>query len=109
MAFGWFDTKQLDEFADAVVAELVLRYPPPGVDVDGKKAFERLRRSFGAPFARIDGFLAERKLNMYKKAHFANRIRWALAEAGYPAEFVSTMTHEVVTHVTAAAGRKGRP
>lgn len=107
MAPGWFDTKELDDFADAVVAELLQRYPPPGLGITGEKAFQRLRKSFAATFHRIDGFLATHKLNMYQKAHFANRMRWALAEAGYPPDFVRTMTHEVVTHVTiAASGRK---
>lgn len=109
MALGWFDTKELDDFVDAVVAELVRRYPPQGLDITGKKAFERLRRSFAATFDRIDGFVGGNKLNIYKKAHFANRMRWALAEAGYLPDFVSTMTREVVTHVTVAAGGKGKP
>jgi hypothetical protein len=109
MALRWFDTKELDQFADAVVAELVRHHPPPGGGITGKKAFERLRRSFGATFDRIDRFLAAHKLNIYKKAHFANRMRWALAEAGYPADFVSTMTREVVTHVTIAASGRSKP
>jgi len=103
MALGWFDTKELDDFADAVVAELVRRYPPPGLGMSGKNAFERLRKSFAATFDRIDRYLATHKLNLYKKAHFANRMRWALAEAGYPPDFVSTMTQEIVTHATVAA------
>jgi hypothetical protein len=105
---GWFDTKELDGFADAVVAELVRQYPPPGLGVTGKKAFERLRRSFAATFDRIDGFLRAHKLNMYKKAHFANRMRWALTEAGYPADFVSTMTQEIVMHLNQAASGSKR-
>jgi hypothetical protein len=106
VALDWFDTKELDGFADAVVAELVRRYPPPGDGVSGKKAFERLRRSFAATFDGIDRFLAGRRLNFYKRAKFANRIRWALSDAGYPPEFTDTMTREVVTHVTLAAARR---
>jgi hypothetical protein len=103
VALDWFDTRELDAFADAVVAELVRRYPPPGEGVTGKKAFDRLRRSFAVTFDGIDRFLAGRRLNLYKRAKFANRLRWALADAGYPPEFVDTMTREVVTHVTLAA------
>ncbi len=108
VALGWFDTKELDDFADTIVSELVRRYPP-GQGITGKNAFERLKKSFAAAFDRMDRFLAGRKLNLYKKAHFANRIRWALTEAGYPPDFVSTMTQEVVTHVTIAAGEKKQP
>jgi hypothetical protein len=100
VVLAWFDTRELDDFADAIVAELVRRYPPSGEEVGGKKAFERLRRSFGATFDKIDRFLSGHKLNVYKKARFANRVRWALTEAGYRPDFVATMTEEVVTHVT---------
>lgn len=108
MPLDWFDTKELDAFADAVVAELVRRYPPPGDGVTGTKAFERLRKSFAATFDGIDRFLAGRKLNLYKRARFANRMRWALADAGYPPEFVSTMTREVVAHIALAASGRTR-
>jgi hypothetical protein len=103
---GWFHTKELDEFADSIVSRLVESYPPGGGPPSGKKAFERLRKQFGAAFDRIDGFVRSQKLNLYKKAHFANRMRWALHEAGYPPEFVRTMTEELVTHLTLAARRK---
>lgn len=106
MLSGWFHTKELDEFADSIVSRLVESYPPGGGPPSGKKAFERLRKQFGAAFDRIDGFVRSQKLNLYKKAHFANRMRWALHEAGYPPEFVRTMTEELVTHLTLAARRK---
>lgn len=103
MVFDWFNTKELDEFADAMVARLIENYPPSSDPLSGKKAFERMRRLFGSTFDRIDGLVRSRPLNLYKKAHFANRVRWALREAGYSAEFVDTMTQELVMHVTFAA------
>jgi hypothetical protein len=103
MVFDWFNTKELDEFADALVARLIESYPPSSGPLSGKKAFERMRKLFGATFDRIDGFVRSQRLNLYKKAHFANRVRWALLEAGYPPEFVDTMTQELVTHLTLAA------
>lgn len=106
MFSGWFNTKELDEFADSTVTRLLESYPPSGDQLSGKKAFERLRRLFGATFERIDGFVRAQPLNLYKKAHFANRMRWALLEAGYPREFVDTMTRELVTHLTQASHRK---
>ena len=98
MLSGWFNTKELDESADSLVAELVERFPPAG-GVAGKKAFDKLRRTFGATFERIDAFARSHKLNVYKKAHFANYVRWALQEAGYPSDFVKTLTQELVAHV----------
>jgi hypothetical protein len=105
---GWFNTKELDEFADALVAELKQRFPPPGDKVPRGKGLERLTRSFGVTFARIDTLARSQKLNFYKKAHFANRVRWALAEAGYPKDFVATMTQETLLHLSPPAPPKGK-
>jgi hypothetical protein len=103
---GWFNTKELDAFADSLVAELLERVPPSGERLAGSKAFQRVVRTFGTAFERIDAFAAARRLNVYKKAHFANRIRWALTEAGYPKEFVDTMTRELLMHLSALARGK---
>jgi hypothetical protein len=105
MPIGWFRTKEVEQFADSLVAELVERFPPSG-GVTGRKAFDKLRRTFGATFARIDEFARTQPLNLYKKAHFANHVRWALKEAGYPPDFVKTMTQELVAHVTLESRRK---
>lgn len=108
MFSGWFNTRELDEFADAIVARLIESYRPASGQLSGKKAFERLRKLFGATFERIDAFMRRKRLNLYQKAHFANRVRWALLEAGYPREFVDTMTEELVTHLTLVSRGKSR-
>ena len=103
---GWFNTQELDEFADSLVAELKQRFPPPGDKIARGKGFERLTRSFGVTFTRIDAFARTQRLNFYKKAHFANRIRWSLAEAGYPQDFVATMTQELLLHLSPPSAPK---
>jgi hypothetical protein len=100
---GWFDTKELDAFADSLIAELVERFPPTAQAAEGNKGFDKLRRTFAATFAKVDAYAREHSLNLYKKAHFANYVRWALKEAGYPDDFVATMARELVTHVTLAS------
>src|SRR5262245_43172922 len=96
---GWFNTKDVNAFADSLVAEVVERVPPGGARA-GAKEFQRSTRAFGAVFARIDEFARSQRLNVYKKAHFANRIRWALKEKGYPDDFVATMTQELLMHLS---------
>jgi len=107
--FGnWFDCKEVDEFADTIVADLVKRFPPSAVGVPAKNAAERLRRTHDTIFARIEAFARSRRLNLYKKAHLGNRVKWALKEAGYPEEFVDALTYELVTVVTLVSGRRGK-
>ena len=99
----WFDATEVDEFADSIVAELRERYPPSGVELPARKAIDRLRKSFGRMFDRIDAFARAGTLNLYKKARLGNRVQWALKEAGYPEEFVEAFTRELVTHVALAS------
>lgn len=107
MLFSWLDTKQVDEFADSVVAELLQRFPPSGLDLSTKKTIERVVKNVDKLMLRVGDFARGRKLNLYKKARFGNRIKWALKEAQYPAQFVEVMTHELVTQLTLAS-RKPR-
>jgi hypothetical protein len=107
MFLDWFNTKEVDEFADAIVADLVRRLPPSGADSKAKKAGERLRKTHDAIFARVEKFARSRSLNLYKKARLGNRIKWALKDAGYPAEFADSLTFELVTVITLVSrGRK---
>jgi hypothetical protein len=99
----WFNCKEVDEFADGVVADLVKRVPPSAIEVPAKKTAQRLRTTNDMIFARADAFARSRRLNLYKKAHLGNRVKWALREAGYPEEFVDALTYELVTVVTLAS------
>jgi hypothetical protein len=105
MLGNWFNCKEVDEFADAIVADLVKRFPPSGVDAPAKKAAERLKKTHDVIFGRVDRFARSRPLNLYKKAHLGNRVKWALKEAGYPDDFVDTLTYELVTVVTLVSGK----
>jgi hypothetical protein len=107
MFVDWFNTKEVDEFADSIVADLVRRLPPSGADSRAKKTAERLRKTHDVIFARVDKFARSRSLNLYKKARLGNRIKWSLKEAGYPAEFADSLTFELVKIVTLVSrGRK---
>jgi hypothetical protein len=108
MVFSWLDTKEVDGFADSVVAELMQRFPPTGVDLSTQRAIERVVKNVDKIALRVAEFGRSRKLNVYKKARFGNRVKWALKEAKYPEQFVDVMTQELVTQLTLAS-RPPRP
>lgn len=101
----WFDAKEVDEFSDWLVAELLKRYPPTGLDTDARKATQRLLKVHDSLFLRVEEFARKNILNVYQRARLGNRIKWALREAGYPENFGETFTHEVVAVVTVGNGR----
>jgi len=104
----WFNTKDVDEFADSIVAALRERVPPSGVGASAGKEMEKLRKSFGQLIARIDGFCQMHRMNLYTKARLGNRVKWALRDAGYSQTFVDTFTQEVVTHVALASRKRDK-
>ena len=103
---GWFDTAEGDALVRAIVDELVKRVPPTTLPAKDKKAALRLRNTHDAVFARAGKYARTNKLNVYKKARFANQFKWALKDAGYPPDFVESWTYELATLVTLAS--KGR-
>jgi hypothetical protein len=110
--FGdWFNTKEVDEIADAIVSDLVQRLPPsPGPHT--RKTADRLRKTHDVIFARLEQFVRSRRLNIFKKAHLGNRVKWALREAGYSNEFTDALSYELVTVATLAsraARQAGKP
>ena len=100
MTFSWFDTGEIDEFARSIAAELVKRVAPASLEARDEKAAKRLRSTHQAVFSRAEQFARTHKLNIYKRARLGNQFKWALKEAGYPAEFVQAWTYELVTLIT---------
>jgi len=106
--FGdWFNCREIDELVDSIVADLVKRFPPGGLDhMPAEKAAKRLKGVHNAAFQRVDTFARSRRLNLYKKAHLGNRFKWSLREAGYPDAFADALSSEFVTLATLASGAR---
>ena len=101
----WFDSKEVDKFADWLAAEIIKRYPPDGLDTDSKKASQRLQKVHDSLFLRVESFARENTLNIYKRARLGNRVKWAMRDAGYPLPFSESFTHEVVTVISVINAR----
>jgi hypothetical protein len=98
--FDWFSTREVDELAAAIAADLVKRVPPAALESHTRKAAQRLRNTHEAIFARAARFARTHPLNVYKRARLGNQFRWALKEAGYPPEFVESWTYELAIQIT---------
>jgi hypothetical protein len=101
----WFDSREVDKFADWLAAEIIKRYPPGGLDTDSKKAAQRLQKVHESLFLRIEAFANDNRLNIYQRARLGNRVKWAMRDAGYPLSFSESFTHEVVTVISVINAR----
>lgn len=108
MMLKWFDSTEVDKFADWLSEEIIKRYPPSGMDTDPKKAAKRLQKVHESLFLRVEAFAKENKLNVYKRARLGNRVKWAMRDAGYPLPFSESFTHEVVTVISVINARPGQ-
>jgi hypothetical protein len=108
--FGdWFNCKEVDALVDAIVADLVKRFPPSEVDLPVEKAAKRLKGVHNEAFYRVENFARSKPLNLYKKAHLGNRFKWSLREAGYSGEFADALASEFITLATYASAARNRP
>ena len=101
----WFNSQEVDKFSDWLIAEIIKRYPPEGLDTDSKKSSQRLKKVLDSLFQRIEAFAEKNVLNLYQRARLGNRVKWAMRDAGYPLPFSESFTHEVVTVITVMNAR----
>lgn len=101
--FGFLDTKEVDALAGWIAGELQRTVSTAEALSPPKKTAERLRK-LDLQVAQRVGALAG-TLNIYKKARLGGRVKQALLDAGYPAEFAGRYSTELVA-LAAVAGRK---
>ena len=99
MVLKWFDTKEVDGFADAIVKMFTSRFPPTEFAATGRKSEERFRKVHAALAREVTDYRVKHPLNIYQKARLANRFKWALKDAGYPDAFIDEITTELAAIV----------
>lgn len=102
----FFETKEVDSFAQWVVSELQQRLPPAALETDDHKLPDRIRRMNDFISGRATNFAIEQRPNFYKRARLANKVKWGMREAGYTAKFADTFSYELATLITVTARRK---
>ena len=97
--FGLIDTRELEEFATALAADLGRRFPPESEARTDPGAKQQLKVIVDGLSARAVRFHDQQKLGVYRKAKLANVFRWKLAEIGYSKPFIERVTKEIVTRL----------
>jgi hypothetical protein len=104
MAFGWFSSKYIGEFATTLAGALAKRYPP-ALDVNPEKKISqaRLTKVLEETLAQAAEFQREHKLGVFGKAKLGNEFKWQLKELGYTEKFVEVATEGLMVYVTRGA------
>jgi hypothetical protein len=101
MIASFFDTTKTNEFADWIVAE-VKRAAPPDLAPRKKKHAIRAREMDENIARRVVEFTRTTRLNIYKKARLASRVREGMSAHGYPEAFVNSFSFELIARIQAA-------
>jgi len=96
---GLFDTKELEEFANELAADLGRRFPPASEARTDPGVHHQKRVILDGLAARALRYHEQKKLGIYKKAKLGNVFRWKLQELGYSAEFAEEATKDIVTRL----------
>jgi hypothetical protein len=103
--FGsFFDTAEVDKYADWIVNE-VKRSLPPGCDPSTKKIAEQAQKLNERIAQRTGEFTKKTNLNIYKKAHLAARVREGMNGHGYPESFVKSFSYDLLGRIQLASNR----
>jgi hypothetical protein len=103
--FGkFFDTAEVDKYAELVVAE-VKRALPAGYDHNIKNVSDRTNTLDQRITRQVETFTQSTKLNIYKKARLAARVREALTTQGYPDKFVEAFSLDLLNRIQKSSKR----
>jgi hypothetical protein len=97
--FKMFDTRELEEFATALAADLGRRFPPASEARTDRGATSQIKVIMDGLSARAVRYHEEHKLGVYKKAKLGNVFKWKLKELGYSDTFAENATKEIVTRL----------
>jgi hypothetical protein len=102
--FGsFFNTADVDQYADWIVAEVRRSLPPGGTKNVADRA-EKLNLSIAK---KTGEFAGSTKLNIYKKARLAARVREGMSALGYPESFVKSFSFDLLARLHAASKPHG--
>ena len=102
MIASFFNTTKTNEFADWIVAEIKRAVPTESVPQKKKHAI-RARELDENIARRVVEFAQTTRLNIYKKARLAARVREGMSAHGYPEAFVNSFSFELIARIQAAA------
>jgi hypothetical protein len=95
----FLNTRELEEFATGLAADLARRFPPASEARTDPGAVHQIKVILEGLAARAVRYHDQHKLGVYKKAKLANVFQWKLKELGYSPKFIEGATKEIVTRL----------
>jgi len=97
--FGLVNTRELEEFATSLAADLGRRFPPSSEARTDTGALHQMKVILDGLSARAARYNDENKLGIYRKAKLGSVFKWKLRELGYSDAFCERATKTIVTRI----------
>jgi len=95
----FFDTAEVDSFADEIVGEVKRALPLNAKPKVARKVGARANRLDALVTKKVAEFVKATKLNVYKKARLAARIRDEMTSLGYSERFVKSFSLDLIARI----------
>lgn len=93
--FSWFDASAAESQADQAVAEIERLVSKDELSADAGVRRKQIAK-LDLTIDRHRRLAATARYNIYKKAKFANRVKWRLRDRGYPDEFIDSVVRLLI-------------
>jgi hypothetical protein len=95
----FFDTTDVDGFADSILSEVKRALPLTANPKVARKIGTRADKLDALVTKRVAEFVKTTKLNVYKKAHLAARLREGMTSLGYSERFVKSFSLDLIARI----------
>lgn len=104
MGIPWFDSKEVEEFAVFLANVFCQRVPLSALEQSGSKNERALNDALRVINSQVDQFIHNKSINLYKKACFGNKLKWALKGANYPDVFIDQLVLDLLARISGQGG-----
>ena len=104
--FGkFFNTTEVDTFADWLLLE-VKKSLPPAFDPSARNIAQRVERLDKQLQQQTHAFCKSVKLNFYKKARLTDRVRQGMRSQGYPEPFIKSFAFDLIRRLQTVSDKQ---
>lgn len=100
MFLNWFDTSEVDAFADSLISEFCQRVTPEHFSGKARGGKGKISEAQSLMFNRLARFAETKRPNLFKRARLANTIKWLLLDRSFDKGFVDTLSVDVAKHIS---------
>ena len=100
MVFAWFDSNEVEDFAILLAKDFCQRVPYSILEQSNSRNGRALNSVLLSIDLQVDKFFGDKSINIYKKACFGNKLKWALKGANYPEVFVDRFVLRLLSRIS---------